>query len=332
MGSPSTSSADRRQRLLVALGLAVSAVSLGLVVWWALRQPAPHLPADRGEWLWLGAGVLLYAVNTGLRGERWLRLLAEQDARAARADAQALNVIGYAANNVLPARAGDALRVLLLAPRCRASRRTILGTLVAERLLDVAVLVVLFVVVGGVALNQVGVDDLRTIVLVGLAGLVLAVAGWLGVRRSERARELLLPVAASTLALRSAHGLRLLGVTLLIWLLEAMVWLSAAHAVGFTIDPLEATYMVALACVFSLIPSGPGYAGTQDAAAILGAKSLGASGSTAVAYLVTIRFILVVPITLAGLLLLMLRYGGLSWLRSRRLATEAATMSRGSAA
>ena len=57
-------------------------------------------------------------------------------------------------NNVLPARAGDAVRVVLMAPRADASKRTVVGTLVAERLLDVGVLLVLFVVVGYGAARQ----------------------------------------------------------------------------------------------------------------------------------------------------------------------------------
>jgi hypothetical protein len=73
---------------------------------------------------------------------------------------------------------------------------------------------------------------------------------------------------------------------------------------------------VALASVFALIPSGPGYAGTQDAAAVLGIKAIGGSGSIAVAYLLMLRFVLVVPITLLGLLLLGVRYGGLGRLRT----------------
>ena len=80
-------------------------------------------------------------------------------------------------------------------------------------------------------------------------------------------------------------------------------------------DPIEGCYIVALACVFSMIPSGPAYAGTQDAAAILGIKALGGTGAQAVAYIVMLRFMIVVPITLVGLVLLAARYGGLGRLR-----------------
>ena len=60
---------------------------------------------------------------------------------------------------------------------------------------------------------------------------------------------------------------------------------------------LEGLYLVALASVFALIPSGPGYAGTQDAAVAIGIKAIGGSGATAVSYLLMLRFALLVPIT-----------------------------------
>ena len=60
--------------------------------------------------------------------------------------------------------------------------------------------------------------------------------------------------------------------TLLIWAIETGVWMSTAAAVGFHMNPIEGMYMVALASVFSLIPSGPAYAGTQDTAVIVGSR------------------------------------------------------------
>jgi hypothetical protein len=82
-------------------------------------------------------------------------------------------------------------------------------------------------------------------------------------------------------------------------------------------DPIEGLYLVALASVFSMIPSGPAYAGTQDAAVAIGIKALGGTGAIAVAYLLMLRFVIVVPITLAGFVLLVARYGGLSRLRGK---------------
>ena len=99
--------------------------------------------------------------------------------------------------------------------------------------------------------------------------------------------------------------------------------MSVGAAVGFGMDPIEGLYLVALASVFSMIPSGPGYAGTQDAAVAIGIKALGGTGGTAVGYLLMLRFVIVVPITLLGLILMVTRYGGLKKLRAARAEARA---------
>jgi uncharacterized membrane protein YbhN (UPF0104 family) len=321
---PAPAAARRRRSLLSLLGILVSIVSLGAVVWWAVHQEAPQLPHTAGEIAALIGAIALYALATVVRSERWERLLADEGARPHRSDAYALTVIGYMGNNVLPARAGDAIRVVLMAPRAQTSRRTVVGTLLAERLLDIAVLVVLFVVVGYGLLGEVGGDSVELIALVAIVGVAALAVGWRFIRRNERLHGALAPIASATLGLRRAHhGIRLLAMTILIWAIEAGVWMSTGAAVGFHMDPIEGLYLVALASVFSLIPSGPGYAGTQDTAVVVGVKALGGTGSIAVAYLLMLRFVIIVPITLAGLILLVARYGGLKNLRAARAEATA---------
>jgi uncharacterized membrane protein YbhN (UPF0104 family) len=307
----------RRSRLAL-VGVLVSVLAVGGVVWWALGQEPPKFPDTPGEWGALAAAIGLYAIATLVRGERWHALLRAEEAAPPREDSHGLNVVGYAANNVLPARAGDAVRVFLMAPRADASKKTVLGTLLAERLLDIAVILTLFVVVGYGLLGEAGAGELEWIALATGIGIVIAVVGVVLVRRNERLHAIAAPILASTLRLRGHHGGRLLLLTLLIWALEAGVWMSAGAAAGFPMDPIEGCYIVALASVFALIPSGPGYAGTQDAAAITGILALGGTESQAVTYLILVRFVLAVPITLAGLGLLASRYGGIGRLRGAR--------------
>ena len=84
----------------------------------------------------------------------------------------------------------------------------------------------------------------------------------------------------------------------------------------------EACYLLALASMFAMIPSGPGYAGTMDAAVIFGARVLDRPPRPPCSYLLLLRCVLFVPITLVGLVLLVaLRYGGWAKLRSLRPAT-----------
>jgi glycosyltransferase 2 family protein len=306
------------------IGLAISLIAVAGVVWWASRQEPPELPSSGSELAALLTAIALYALATVVRSERWQRLLEDEGGTPERVDTYALTCVGYMGNNVLPARAGDAIRMVLMAPRAHTSKRTVIGTLLAERLLDIAVLVAIFVIVGYGLLGEVGADSVE-IILLAVAGLAIAIGvGYLAVRRNDRMMEFMAPIASATLGLRRAHhGLLLLGLTVVIWGIEAGVWMSAAAAVGFGMDPIEGLYIVALASVFSLVPSGPAYAGTQDAAAILGIKALGGTGAQAVAYIVMLRFVIVVPITIVGLVLLAARYGGLGRLRGARLEAGA---------
>jgi uncharacterized membrane protein YbhN (UPF0104 family) len=66
------------------------------------------------------------------------------------------------------------------------------------------------------------------------------------------------------------------------------------------------------------IPAAPGFAGTFDAAMIVGLKAAGITGGTAVGLLILARFMFFVPATVIGLIVLVTRYGGLR----RTLAAE----------
>jgi uncharacterized membrane protein YbhN (UPF0104 family) len=303
---------------LPLLGIVISVVCLAAVVWWAAHQEPPQLPHTPRELAALVGAIVLYGVNTLVRSERWHRLLLDDGARPQRADSYSLTVIGYAVNNVLPARAGDAVRVVLMAPRANASKRTVLGTIVAERLLDVGVILVLFLVVGYAILGNVGAGSVEWIVLATAALLAGAAVSIVIVRRNQRMLDFMGPILSSTLRLRSRHGALMVAMTFGVWFIETCAWIAVGASVGFGMSFLEGLYLVALASVFALIPSGPGYAGTQDAATVIGIKAIGGSGATAVSYLVMLRFALLVPITAVGFVLLAVRYGGLARLRAAR--------------
>ncbi|MEA2168716.1 MAG: glycosyltransferase 2 family protein [Solirubrobacteraceae bacterium] len=314
-----------RSRVITIIGVVVSVVCVVGVVYWAVHQPAPKFPSDAGHLLLVAAAVGLYGLNTLVRSERWHRLIVQDGGTPDRIDSYALTVVGYTGNNILPARAGDAVRVLLMAPRAGTTRATLVGTLVAERLLDVVVIVVLFVVVGYGVLGEVSGGKAELIGVVTVAVLLAAVATVWFIRRNQRLHDFFAPLMTSTLALISGHGAGLVAMTFLIWLLETFVWMTVGASAGFDMSIIEGLYLVALASIFSLIPSGPAYAGTQDTAAITGIKAIGGTSSLATTYLILLRFVLQVPITIFGLVLLAARYGGISKLRRARLEEVSAT-------
>jgi uncharacterized membrane protein YbhN (UPF0104 family) len=317
---------NRRLALIQAL---VSLVALAAVVWWASKQEAPELPSGGKAWAWLGAALALYAVATLLRGERWHWILSVTGVRTRRSDCYALTTVGYMGNNVLPARAGEALKVVLLSGRCEASKRTILGSVVSERLLDLIALAVIFAVVVYAKLSSTALPTDRPYLVLGIGVVVVLLAGVaLWFMRShhviERARAWLRPMADSPRALLSPAGAALLLATFVLWSCEAAVYLAVARSVDLDIGVTGALYLVALTNFVAALPAAPGSIGTFDAAVAFGARRLGATGSEAVSYLILLRFVLYVPITLVGLVFLVTRYGGWSRLRSAvRLGAEA---------
>ena len=308
---------NRRLALIQAL---VSLVALAAVVWWATKQEAPELPSGTEAILWIVASLFIYALATCVRAERWHRILFITGVRATRRDCYGLTTVGYMGNNVLPMRAGEALRIVLLAPRADTSKRVVTGSIVAERLLDVIALAVIFVVT---VYGVLGADVLPTnrpiLVggLIGLAVLALAAAIWVLRRHHffERVRDWVRPIADSPRALLGFNGVLLLGATFLLWAIEAAVYLAVARSVNLDISMTGALYLVALTNFVAALPAAPGSIGTFDAAVAWGAKRLGASGSAAVSYLIMLRFILYVPITIVGFVVLVTGYGG--WAKMR---------------
>ena len=90
---------NRRFALIQAL---VSLIALAAVVWWASKQDAPEFPTGPDAIAWLVGALVLYAIATLLRGERWHWILAATGVRTHRSDCYALTTVGYMGNNVLP--------------------------------------------------------------------------------------------------------------------------------------------------------------------------------------------------------------------------------------
>jgi len=272
------------------------------------------VPTRVGSLLALGFALLVYAGVTMVRGVRWHAILRRAGIRASMADTQALIVVGYMGNTVLPLRGGELLRVLLFGGRADGSRTTIVGTIVAERLLDVlAMLTMLLVLALATATGVRGVSQLSLVAAAVLLALGLALlAGW-RLSREGRLGALSGRVAALTLASRnllSAQGLRLVLLTAAVWTGEGGVYWLVGRALDVHLDVLQGCFLVTLSSLAAAIPAAPGYAGTYDAAIQLGLGALHVHGGRAVAFGLLVRLILFAPITVAGLIVVLLRYGG----------------------
>jgi hypothetical protein len=287
---------EARPRRLGLLQAGISLATLAGIVWWASKQHRPNIPLDARALGSLAMALGIYAGATVLRGERWYRILADAGINRRRRTSYGLTLVGYMGNNTLPARAGDLMRVMLLG----GPRRVVLGTVIAERVLDALALVAIFGVV--VLERGLSVGPLPYLVA---AGAIVLVAGAAVFWFVPRVREFLRPALAVTRRLVSVHGVALLALSIVLWVLEAFVYDAVGAAVGIHLGVVGALYLMALTNLSALVPAAPGYVGTFDAAVLLALRSL---HQPALGYLLVLRFVLFVPITVAGLAVFLARY------------------------
>jgi len=319
------------QRRTLVLQAIVSLIALAAVIWWASHQRMPSLPSTGHAFGGIVLALALYALTTLTRGERWHRVLLLVDGRSNRGDAYSLTTVGYMGNNTLPARAGDLIKSVLTARRTGLPTPEVLGAAVAERVLDAVALGTIFLVLGGLVLTDAGLPAVHGVAMVlgGLVALTIAALALPRVRHGHPRLQRAITFATSLLrpsrALFSVAGAWLMVGTLLIWVLEATVYATVAEAVSLPLQGLDALYLVALTNLVALVPAAPGYVGTFDAAVVLAVRLAGAgSAKAALPYVVLLRFVLFIPITLVGLAFLLLRYGGIATARAAMRRTPAA--------
>ena len=313
------------RRMLI--GLVVSAVFLALL----LRQVnfdelTAALRSVEPAWLLAAMGVQVLAL--WVRGLRW-QLVLRSSVRISTADATSLVVIGYAANNLLPARAGEVVRAMLLKERHGGDRVHALGTIVIERIFDG---IVLALFLGGTVALAGGNTLLRVLALlmtVGFIflGVVLAAFAARPEGASQRVLGLLrldperVRARAHTLLgrfLGGVSGLRGVGpwsavmaATTLTWGLEALMYWLVGVAFGIDINPLLYFGVCGAANLAVAAPSTSGGIGPFEFFAREVLVVFGVATATATAYALLLHALLLVPVALAGLGLLWHRHIGL---------------------
>jgi glycosyltransferase 2 family protein len=99
----------------------------------------------------------------------------------------------------------------------------------------------------------------------------------------------------------------LLALSLTAWMLEGLVFVASAAALGI-VHPWPAPWLaLAAATISTLLPGTPGYVGTFDYFATLGLVAYGVNGNAAAAVAVLVHVLLWLPVTVTGLALLGLR-------------------------
>lgn len=264
---------------VVISGLILSALLIimtGLKIEWRQVQEA----FNRAVWLpWLPLAAGTYAIGMLLRGWR-LKQLVGKEATLTVATGSNIVAVGYAVNNILPARLGEFARAGMLAERTGLPYALSLTVTFLERLLDGLTILSLFVVASLVTPTE---DWMRSasqvaaliFALVLPCVLVLAIFPQfslslasqithpLGRKWHSKALALTTQVARGFSCLSDAgSALYVLSLSFLIWLVEALMFALVMPCFGMKVAPIKACAVMAFTNLGILIPSTPGYVGT----------------------------------------------------------------------
>ena len=300
------------------LTLAVSAVFLVLAVWnfhfdefWAVLRhlnPLYFLPA-----------LAAYFCSFLFRTLRWQVMLKPTKAIPARSLFRYL-VIGYMANNLLPARLGEIVRAYVTGNSESMSRSAAFASVLIERLFDGLTIVMILIVL--MLFAGLGQGWLHTTAWISAS---LFVGGLFVLYLMSRYRNGFMAISERMLKRlpgpmtaklnhilqRFVTGLSLLyaprafflslAMSFFVWASEVMVYIVYLKAFEIEAPITAACLALVVVNLSSLIPSSPSYIGVFQYACIAALEIFGVGATAAFTFSVAVHSTQVIPITLLGL-------------------------------
>jgi glycosyltransferase 2 family protein len=317
------------------LGIVIS----GLFIWLILRRVQlgdVTAVLSRMSLVNLLIALSFLAADYILRIIRWWLMLRALDRRVSLAACIWPFLVSISVNNLLPFRAGDALRVAGFRKQLDAPAMRVLGTLVIERLLDLMTLLFFFFVgLPYVADNNIASSLMRFTFWIAVAGFVSVFSTLVFLQRIEQfvyfvadrdvvakrgwsdliKRHCTHFFEAFRLLLSPSLTIQLIAISAAVWSFEGAVFAAAAQALNLETATGVPWFAMASGTLATLLPSSPGYIGTFDYFVIWGLMVRGAHQAAATAFAVAVHSILWFPLTSAGAIYLMV--AGVGILRRR---------------
>lgn len=313
-------------RLKFWLGMAVS---LGLLVFLFSRIDIARLwdTIKSVDPYYLAAAIVTSMSFFPVRAIRWRYLMDPVKPGLSVGSLLSATMIGFMANNVLPARLGEFVRAYALGRREGIPSGSVFATIVVERLFDgMSILLLMIYVLAfmpeGVAGGEVA-AAMRKAGMVSLAAYVAAICVlWYFQGRPETLKGLVrkaVGVVSENLAGKAAHlagsFITGLGVVKDGRLLGLIVFWSAVHWGLMWVPVLllfkafglsgygfyAAMFYLVVTCLSVALPSTPGFVGTYHAAAMGGLVLLGMDADAALGVAILGHAMNFVPVTLIGL-------------------------------
>ena len=319
----------------LSLGILISSVGL----YYAFR----HI--DGGDfWSTLLQAQLGYAIPFlallvifyGLKVHRWQILLASTDRKPKLSVLVGPMTIGFAANNLLPFRVGELIRLILASRSTGINKSAVLGSLVVERIFDlIAILLLGAFSLSGLARRQ---HHLPYETHFATAAFALLLLIFLSALNSQKVLRLFkfafkpLPARARRyleasmdsiepimIAVRSPWRITIVLLSsLLQWGILCLTILLSCMALGVHIPLAGSVYVMILITIGISLPSTPGFIGIIEYCFVLGLSAFDVPGEQALAAAIFYHVLTWLSITSAGTVFL--RRTAMSWNSVRDVA------------
>lgn len=271
---------------------------------------------------WIIPALCLYFTGVLIRSMRWGILLRPVVPVTAR-ELFPVSIVGYMANNILPLRAGELVRSIVVRQRFGVRKTSVLATIAVERIFDgLTMLGFMLLAASFISLTS-QLENLAfiafglfAVLLMGLFALTLGggvrdrllqlVLGPMPTPMADRVERMAESFLSGLGVFHRRRDLLLVtALSVISWLFEASTyWLlavgfggSVREAMGFSATLLT----TGVANMATLIPSSPGYVGQFEYGVMLVLSgALGVSESSALAYAILVHATLFFPVTAWG--------------------------------
>lgn len=269
----------------------------------------------RANYWYFGAALVMYYITFVLRGWRWRGMLGAAGISESTGHPMPnvsgmfqIMTLSWFANSLLPARVGDAYRCYLIKRRSNASFGVSLGTMLAERFIDLIVLVGLLLMAGAVVYGTHTPDQAQQAFLAGGGVVILGVVGVIVFWLLKERLEGFVPARFVTHYRKVRDGLFdslgkpmvPLGISIVLWICDGF----RVFLVAWSLDqhiPYQAAIMVALlSALISTIPITPAGLGFVEGIMIFALTSIGVGANTAAAIALLDRLVTYGSLLLVG--------------------------------
>ncbi len=280
-----------------------------IFLWLVLRQTSWNQVQDilfKIDLRWVIAAVTFYSTSIMLRVFRWRGILAHVKVLPFGSVATAL-LVGYAVNNILPARLGELFRADFTGRFYQVSRSSVVGTIFVERVLDG------FVVVASLVLGQLFLAEqhiLKSLTIVGaalftsvfVALLILSKTSTLDIVSRWPTLSVKLRNFSKGLGIISSRSLvQTVAFSLMVWGFEGYALWCILNSVQVFVGWVQILSILGVVTLSTLLPSAPGFVGTYQYAFAFAVGLFGYEGARGVAAATVAQIFLLGSLTIVGI-------------------------------